>query len=243
MKKYYLCGVCFFIFLFKGTGQNSDDIMEKYFLAIGGIENWSKVNSISITGDFSLETNFLTFTTTILNNKGYRQDLAFNDNKGFIIANQNFAYQFLPFQGHVSVNTLEGESLKKYQNAMDILGSRYMNYKSNNQVSKLPNEELYNGVLCYKVELSSQSQSRILYIDKETYFLVGIIEMSNNENGELLVEKIKFSNFMLVNETLRVPFVIEKEITIGTMSFQVTLKCNEYLINSQISENLFQLNQ
>src|SRR5688500_14429443 len=109
--------------------QNVEEIMDKHVKAIGGSDNWNRVNSLIMSGSMSVQTNEFTFETRILNKKGFRQDINFNGSAGYVIATPKGGWQYLPFNGQLEPEELEGANLVSYQKGIDICEARYVGYR------------------------------------------------------------------------------------------------------------------
>ena len=76
--------------------QTADEVVSKYVTAIGGADNWKKVNSIRKEGSFNVQGNDVSITITILHNKGMRQDISVAGMSGYVIVSPTSGSTFLP---------------------------------------------------------------------------------------------------------------------------------------------------
>ena len=61
---------------FIAKAQTADEIIAKHIEAIGGAENWKKVNSIKMEGTMQVQGAEVAVTQTVLHGKGSRQDIS-----------------------------------------------------------------------------------------------------------------------------------------------------------------------
>ena len=58
MKKFFVYSLLLVAFMsssFTGTSQTADEVIDKYVAAIGGKENWKKINSIRMEGNVEVQ--------------------------------------------------------------------------------------------------------------------------------------------------------------------------------------------
>ncbi len=79
--------------------QTADEIVDKYITAIGGADNWKKVNSVTSKGNLTVQGADVAVTMTVLNGKGMRQNISLNGLTGYQIMTPAGGWNYMPFQG------------------------------------------------------------------------------------------------------------------------------------------------
>lgn len=220
--------------------QNAEQIINKHIQAIGGAENWKKINSISITGNLSMQEAELTTRIRILNQVGYREDLAVASYAGFIIMTPDNGWRYLPFIGQKIVETYSDDELKAGRLAVDI--NRLIDYKQKGHTLELIGYDTIDSKVCYNIKVVYNSGvERNLFIDTKSHLLVRSSEKTIlAETDEEAIIAQDFFVYKTLPEGIVVPFESEKKITIGSSTTQVFYVVYQaYDINVQIDKAIF----
>ncbi|RYF86890.1 MAG: outer membrane lipoprotein-sorting protein, partial [Chitinophagaceae bacterium] len=65
---------------FTASSQTADEIIDKYIAAIGGKDNWRKVNTLKMDGQIEVQGIEIPFTLNAIHGKGMRTDGEFQGN-------------------------------------------------------------------------------------------------------------------------------------------------------------------
>jgi len=210
--------------------QTADEIVTKYIDAIGGAENWKKVNSIRTEGAMNVMGNDVSITITKLQGKGMRQDIAVAGMTGYVIVTPASGTTFLPFQGQSDPQPMPADALKENQDQLDAQGV-LLDYKTKGHTVELLGKETINGAECYKVKITLASGKVATgYFDTKTNYLVRYIT-KQHANGQEIEQIISFSNFQKLPEGIVVP------MTISQQRGDITVSKVE--INKPVDESIF----
>src|SRR5947209_6610963 len=113
---------CKRLFLFAAIGlasgcsilkaQNADEIIGKHIEAMGGTDNWNKINTMKLTGSVSANGMELGMTQTVVNDKGMRADINAMGMNGYTIVTPGEGWMYMPFQPGAKVTPLPSDMLK-----------------------------------------------------------------------------------------------------------------------------------
>ena len=116
MKKIILPIVLMFSLVFEGvavTAQTADEIIDKYINAIGGKENWKKINSMVVEGMVEVQGLEIPYKMQVVNNKGMRSDAEFQGNKIIDILTPDKGWSQNPLSGKTTLQPLTSEEMKQ----------------------------------------------------------------------------------------------------------------------------------
>ena len=84
---------------FTAKSQTADEIINKYIDAIGGKENWKKINSLKMEGQVEVQGLEIPFTMQAINGKGVRTDGEFQGNSFIDITTPTKGWSQNPMAG------------------------------------------------------------------------------------------------------------------------------------------------
>jgi hypothetical protein len=117
------------VFISSAKAQSADEIVNKYITAIGGADNWKKVNSMTSEGNLKVQGADVAVTMTVLNGKGMRQNISVMGMTGYSIMTPDSGWNFMPFQGQQKPEPVTAETLKESADQYDAQGS-LLDYKT-----------------------------------------------------------------------------------------------------------------
>ena len=98
MKKLIL-SLCAVLSLQIAFAQTADEIINKHITAIGGAENWKKINSMVMDASIKAQGAEIKVTRTQIHNKAMRMDIAVAGMNGYQILTQTAGWGYMPFAG------------------------------------------------------------------------------------------------------------------------------------------------
>lgn len=194
---------------FTGKAQTADEIIAKHVEAIGGAENWKKVNSIKIEGVMEIQGTEINVTITGLHLKGFRQDISVMGMTGYEIVTPTEGWRYMPFQGQTEPEAKTAEELAEDQDELD-LQNEFVDYQAKgNKVEYLGKEDV-EGTECFKLKMTKKGGKVVTYfIDPKTYYLLQS-KSTQKANGQEIEVTSTFSNY----EKLPEGIVWAKSITL-----------------------------
>jgi hypothetical protein len=210
--------------------QTADEVVSKYVTAIGGADNWKKVNSIRKEGSFNVQGNDVSITITVLHNKGMRQDISVAGMSGYVIVSPTSGSTFLPFQGQTEPQPTPADALKLAQDAIDAQDV-LVDYKAKGHSVELAGKETIDGAECFKLIVTLNSGKKITdFFDAKTGYLVRKIA-KQMVNGQEVEQATTYSNFQKLPEGIVVPMTLIQPFG------EITLSKVE--INKPVDESIF----
>ena len=108
------------IFTFSTYAQSTAEIISKHIEAIGGVKNWSNLKSLRQTGKIKMQGAEITITTSQIDQKAYRTDIAVMGMNGYTFFTTTEGWMFMPFQGQTVPEPMTPEDVKMSQDQLDI---------------------------------------------------------------------------------------------------------------------------
>jgi hypothetical protein len=191
----------------KLNAQTVEEIITRHVDAIGGVDNWRKVNSLHLEGSVTVQGTDVTVGITKLNAKGFRQDIMLAGMSGYQIITPVAGWSYMPFQGQASVEAMTAEDVKEGQDQLDATGD-LVDYKEKGKKVELVGKDDVDGTECFKVTITSkEGKTKTVFIDPKTYYIIRSIDKVK-ANGQEIEQTSNFSNFKRLPEGVTVPMSI-----------------------------------
>ena len=218
-----------------GFGQEVDDIIEKHIKAHGGLENWEKVNTLKITGNYTSFSETKKFTTLKARPNKYYSDYfsgmhrikeAYNGKTAWTI-NPWFDLSFARKTNSAETNVLKQKS---------EFCTPFFNYKEKGYKVEFHGKEELEGIDVLKLELTKpDNQVETWYLDAKTY-LEYISTSTWEDFGSPTTQETFYSEFTKTGNLI-LPFYIE---TTFPTRLRVT-EIEKVEINTKIDTNIFNI--
>lgn len=201
------------------TSVTAKDVIAKYITAIGGADELKKINSVSVTGEMSMQGMNLVVTEKKMAPNMSLMEINMNGQavirKAF---NGTTGYQ----SQMGNKKAMEGDELNDSKNAKGIFDQLYYNdgYKL-----ELAGTEKVNGMDAYKLNITSPSGSKSTeYYDVVSGYLVKN-EKTIKGGGQKVLNSVEFSNYKKVGNVM-FPFTnsISVQSDRGTQEFVIEVK-------------------
>jgi len=146
--------------LFTGTfaaqAQNVDEIIQKHVTAIGGADNWKKINSMKTTAAINAGGMEIPVTIFSVNGKAERVDFTVNGITGYVILTTNAGWSYSPLQGQTKPEPMTAEEVKESQDQLD-LAHELVDYKAKGNTVTYIGKDDVEGTECYKLKVVCKS--------------------------------------------------------------------------------------
>ncbi len=225
----------FFAFAISGAGgitaakgQTTDEIIQKHIIAIGGADNWKKINSIKKNCVRNSRGVEIPVTITVLQGKGYKTENTVNGMTGYTIITDKAGWNYNP-RGGQKADVIPEDAVKQAQDRLDIQGP-LIDYKTKgNKVINLGKDDV-EGTECYKLKVTLPSgKEETIFIDASSYYLVRTVEKIK-ANGKEQVQTATYGDYEKLPEGIIYPMSMDGA---GSM----TIKSIE--INKPVDEQIF----
>jgi hypothetical protein len=219
--------------------QTVDEIIGKHITAIGGLENWKKVNSIVQTGTMSVQGMNLEVINTVLHLKGMRSDITAMGMLNYQIMTPTEGWRFFPIQGQQAPEPATADEVKEGQDDLDAQGI-LVDYKAKGHTAELLGKEDVDGTECFKVKLTKKDgKTNTYFFDPATYYVVKTVR-TINANGQEAELASTMSNYQKTPEGLVIPMTVTIPVS-AAMSLEFTISKIE--INKPIDESIFKVSK
>lgn len=215
---------------FTVKAQTADEVIAKHIAAIGGADNWKKVNSMKMEGVLQVQGAEVNVVVTILHGKGMRQDISVMGMTGYEIVTPTEGWDFMPFQGQTEPEAKTPEELAEAQDNLDAQGD-LIDYAAKGHKVELIGKEDVEGTECFKLKVTKKGGSvSTLFFDPKTFYVVQSKSIQK-ANGQEMEVTTSFSNY----EKLPEGIVVAKSMTLpfGEMNM------SKITVNGTVEESFF----
>jgi hypothetical protein len=186
MKKILIA--LFSLAMVSAQAQTADELIQKNAAALGGLENYNKIQTAKMTGNVSAQGNDIAITIQIVNGKAMRSDLevagqsltnAYSNGKGWKIN---------PFTGATSATEVTGAELTEFKN-QSFLANQLIDYKSRGYTAEYAGQEDVNGVKANKIKLTTENGKLTTYfLDPTTNLVIKSVSSRNIQGQDTDIE-------------------------------------------------------
>ncbi len=215
---------------FTVKAQTADEVIAKHIAAIGGADNWKKVNSMKMEGILQVQGAEVNVVVTVLHGKGMRQDISVMGMTGYEIVTPTEGWDFMPFQGQTEPEAKTAEELAEAQDNLDAQGE-LIDYAAKGHKVELIGKEDVEGTECFKLKVTKKGGSvSTLFFDPKTFYIVQS-KSTQKANGQEMEVTTSFSNY----EKLPEGIVVAKSLTLpfGEMNM------SKITVNGPVEESFF----
>jgi|SRR6185312_2932207 len=213
--------------------QTADDIINKYFDAIGGKDKIAQIKSVHMENTVEAMGGEGPSTITILNGKGYRFDSEMNGNKITQVYTDKGGWAINPFMGSTTPQVVPDEVYKQNKERFDV-GGPLFNYAAKGSKVVLDGKEAG----AYKLKVTTADSIEMeLYIDSATYNLVKLTS-SASMMGQTMEVVTTFSDFK--KSDFGIVFPNTTEISFGGQ-FDITSRIKKLDINQEVDPKIFEM--
>ncbi len=149
-----------------------DDVLGNYYNAIGGLENWSKVQTMTIEGVIITPQN--QFPTTAINMRPdkCRVEHTINGQRIIQAYNGETAWQINPLRGDGTPSEITGDGAVYMREKCEIEGP-LIGYRNKNREVTLEGKEKIDGGEAYKIKIAYNTGNlQTYFIDSSTFLPV-----------------------------------------------------------------------
>jgi len=156
------------------NAQSVDEVIDKYTLAMGGLESINKIKTARITGNLVSQGSSYLITIHILNGKSMLTEVTVNGQTVINAYDKGKGWKKNPFENihtPTEVKTADDLALLKLQTN---LANNLMDYKKRGHQVVLAGQEDIDSIKTYKIILTSKDDGKknIYYIGTTDYMLV-----------------------------------------------------------------------
>jgi hypothetical protein len=215
---------------FTVKAQTADEVIAKHIAAIGGADNWKKVNSMKMEGVLQVQGTDVNVTVTVLHGKGMRQDISVMGMTGYEIVTPTEGWDFMPFQGQTEPEAKTPEELAEAQDQLDAQGE-LIDYAAKGHKVELIGKEDVEGTECFKLKVTKKGGSvSTLFIDPKNFYIIQSKSVQK-ANGQEMEVTTSYSNY----EKLPEGIVVAKSMTLPFGEMNIS----KVTVNGAVDESFF----
>jgi hypothetical protein len=219
MKRLSVLGLFVTSLLF-GTvqAQTVDEVVNKHIEAVGGRDNWKKVNSMKSEAVMNVQGMDIPMTMYQVHNKGSKIEITAMNMTGYYITRMDSGWTFMPFMGQTAPEPMPAEALKVAQDQLDIQGD-LLDYKEKGSTVELLGKEDVDGTEAHKLKVVSKAgNEKTLFIDTKNYYIIRAVAKVS-VNGQIIDAPSDLSNYQKLPEGIVVPFTMQTAQSPAPMNF------------------------
>ena len=214
--------------------QTADEIVAKHISAIGGAENWKKVNSMRQEATLSVQGMDIPLVISAVHNKATKQEYTVMGMTGYSIITAEGGWNFNPMQGQTKPEPITQDELKYGKDQLDLQGD-FVDYKAKGHAIQLMDKEDIEGVECLKVKLTRKSGNEsIFFFDPKTYYIVRP-SSKMSANGQEVESVVNMSNYQKLPEGIVIAYTIE------STAVPAPITVTKVIVNGKIDEAVFKV--
>lgn len=211
--------------------QELEDIVNKHIKAIGGLENWKKVKSMTMNMSMKAQGAEVKLTMNRLQKKGMRVDIDLMGMNGYQIVTDKAGWSFMPFQGQDKPEPMTAEDVKKSQDDLDIMDA-FITYKDYGKKIEMQGKDDVEGTDCFKISMTDKDGSvSTYYLDESNYQIIKTVT-KKSINGKEIEATITYSNYKELDGGIMMPMAQG-----GSMG---EMEMTSVVVNSGVDESIFQ---
>jgi len=177
----------FLLVAFFATGSpaqtTADEVINKAIDAQGGKEKLLTIKTVKMVGNIEFSGQKIPFNLYAVDKTAYRTEFTFSGLTGYTIVTKDSGFNFSPFQGQTSPESMTAEDVKLAQNDLDQQGI-LINYKEKGYAVELLENEDVDGVDALQLKITINPNKTLYYfIDPSNYYIIRIktVAVSNGQ--------------------------------------------------------------
>lgn len=212
------------------NAQTLDQIVESHIKAVGGADNWKKVNSIIVDITMQAQGAEVKVKRTQVHDKAMRMDISVMGMNGYSIMTNTEGWNFMPFQGQTKPEPMTADDVKNSQDDLSIM-SDFLTYKAKGKKLELIGNDDVEGTECFKIVATGKDgKSTTYWLDKSSFLVIKQVDKMK-ANGKEVEATSTFSNYKLLPEGINYPH------SIGGDWGEMEVK--SVVVNSKIEDSVF----
>ncbi len=233
MKKFFvhtLLLVSFAATAFTAKSQTADEVIDKYITAIGGKENWKKINTMKMDGQVEVQGIEIPFTLQAVHGKGMRTDGEFQGNSFIDITTPTKGWSQNPMAGKATLQPMSEDELKQKLDELDLQGP-FIDYKEKGNTVEFLGKDEEDGNEYYKIKLTTKNNNETTYFFDTKTYLVYKQETISKQQGQDMKVVVKSLDYQTVDGGVKMPFKMDQGMMV--------LVAKKYTLNGAIDEKIF----
>ncbi len=221
------------------SGLNAAQIVDKSVAALGGLQAWRAVQTISYSGKMEAGGKQNTQLPVLLELKRphkSRVEIEFQADKAIQVYDGAKGWKYRPYLGRTDVEPFSPAELQAASLEPDLDGA-LVDYASKGTKVNLEGVEKVEGRDAYKLKLTLKGGSvRRVWVDAQTFLAVKVEGSPRRMDGRMRHVEIYYRDYKNVNG-LMVPHVLETTVQGVKRSYKMVFET--VLVNPKLDDSLF----
>lgn len=219
------------------SAQTAEEVINKYSLAMGGLDAFNKVTTAKFTGTAAMQGQSFPMTLQVVNGKSARTDVEVMGQAIVNVYDNGKGWKINPYAGAPTATETSGTELTGSKLQSNI-ANNLMDYVSRGHKVELLGQEDVEGIKTYKIKLTTKDEGKEItyFINVADYLLIKSVGKREIQGQELEVETF-YSDFKNV-EGLIFSFTMSQKIS-GQV-FQ-EIKYEKVELNVPVDEKIFKM--
>jgi outer membrane lipoprotein-sorting protein len=184
------------------AAQSLDEVLQGYYEAIGGLENWKSLEAMTATGNMVMMGGIQApFTIMTKRPAKVRIEFSFQGMTGVQAYDGETAWMIMPFMGSPDPQTMPPEMATQVTEEADIDGP-LIGWKEDGHQVELVGKEDVDGTEAFKVKVTRKSGGvSYIFIGAEDYLPIKFAATRNMQGQDMMVET-SLSDYRKVGDLL-----------------------------------------
>ncbi len=211
--------------------QTADNVIDKYYEAMGGKDKWLKLTSMVQTAELNIQGTLVNIKMYNEDKKKSKTEISFQGMSGYDMYTTTDGWMYMPFQGQLKAEPYTADQVSKKQSGLDIQGD-LLDYKSKGSTVEYIGKEDLEGTDCFKLKLTLKNGNVYnYYFDASNYYLLKQVSKMVID-GKETEDITEFSNYQKTPEGYVFPM--------GVLSGVGPLNITKIEVNTKIDPKIFE---
>jgi hypothetical protein len=191
------------------SAQSADEIIANYLKAVGGKDLMSQLTSVYMEGTIDAMGNKGTYKTTLLNGKGYKQEIDVMGTLVIMCYTDTMGWQINPMGGNYSAVKMTDAQYLPGRDQIYAGGLLCTDFTAKGYKTDLVGQETVINVNAYKINITGPDNTETsYYFDPDTWFLIKLVQKIEMM-GESMDVSVNLSNYIKLDNGFAAPGTVE----------------------------------
>jgi hypothetical protein len=218
------------------SAQTAEEIIANYINAIGGKDQIGQITSLYMEGTMDVMGGQGTIKTTLLNGKGYKQEIDVMGTSVVMCYTDTAGWQINPMTGNYGAENMPEDQYKAGRDNIFAGGPLALDLSTNGYKIDLAGQENVGDVNAWKVNvLSPDSGATDYYFDPATWYVIKMVQKAEMM-GQVMEIIITLADYQKPENGFAMPHSME---TNYGGQFFLTAKINKVEVNQPVDPAIF----
>lgn len=205
--KFLLLSVVMLCFAAFSQAQTADEIISNYFNAIGGKDKIDEINSLYLESAVDVMGGIGTLKTTILNGKGYKQEINVMDTRVTVCYTESMGWQINPMTGNNAAMVMPDGQYSTGKDQIFVAGP-LSDYEAKGFKAEYQGQDSLGGIHAHTIQLTSpDSLDSYYYFDPDNGYLICVC-MQTEVMGQKMDVARYFSEYQMTDFGYAIPYKV-----------------------------------